>query len=598
MQEVFAWAEEMWLHHGLYSQAIRKAVRYFMTEIEIEGDELDANTREKYSAALSENYDILQTAAAIGDDYMAFGNSFTSHHVPFTRHLVCPKCGMSAPLKKMKDFIKYEKLEFKGRCPASKCGHVGRFHRKDIPKPEEGAKPNVIRWPPQYMELKQHPLSGNTYYSLDVLKYDVLREGVLTGDIMYIEETPWEILEAVEKNQKFEFDEDQIYHMAYPSISCCIPALKGWGIPPFMAEFETALLVHMLDKYTEAFLVDYLVPFRVLTPPPGRGDPEGDVMLQVNMGTFVGQVRRMIDKHRRNPAGWNFLPFPLQYQALGAEAKDLAPIEIQEHFEMRLLHSMGIPPEFYKGGTASGATRNNASPMLSFKMFEREWQFFANELNKWFTWLAGKHGEYMNWEKVTAKLVPVALFEDPEIRDIKLQLAASNEISRTTAYRPLGIDMKAERAKIIEEEDEFMQEQAKREKEIAKREGNSAVAQTPGPGQTILAKQEAAMAAQGGGGGMPMPGGAPVSPMAGGGGIDPAMLQQQPQSIEELVQQAEMLASQILTMDSMARKSTLNSIKKSNEVLHAQVTSILQSMEQQAGQQGVAMARQGQMPPQ
>ena len=47
MQEVFAWAEEMWLHHGLYSQAIRKAVRYFMTEIEIEGDELDANTREK-----------------------------------------------------------------------------------------------------------------------------------------------------------------------------------------------------------------------------------------------------------------------------------------------------------------------------------------------------------------------------------------------------------------------------------------------------------------------------------------------------------------------------------------------------------------------
>ena len=35
VEQSLAWAEELWLHHGLYSQSIRNAVRYFLTDIEV-----------------------------------------------------------------------------------------------------------------------------------------------------------------------------------------------------------------------------------------------------------------------------------------------------------------------------------------------------------------------------------------------------------------------------------------------------------------------------------------------------------------------------------------------------------------------------------
>jgi hypothetical protein len=594
MREVFAWSEELWMHHGLYAQAIQKAVRYFMTEIDISGDDIDYSTQIKYIDTLEENFDLVEEAASIGDDYMAYGNSFTSLFQPINRVLSCNSCGSHAPIGQMyKDSsITFSDKKFSGVCPF--CNKKqNEFTRNDSSKPSSESKTKIIRWPPQYMEIKQHPVSKRTQYLLDITEFEYLRDGVLQNDPLYMEETPWEMIVAIVDGEKFEFEEGAIYHMAHPATACCIPALRGWGLPPFMAEFETALLVTMLDKYTEAIITDYLVPFRVLTPPSGNGTIEGDPMLQVNMGDFTGKVRSMLERHRRNPTDWNFLPFPLEYQVLGGEATQLAPIELQEHYEERLLASMGIPLEFYKN-TSSGMSAN-AGPLLSLKMFERNWQYFINDLNKWLKWVINKQGELMKWEKVKAELVPLSLQEDPAIREIKLQLAAGQEISRATAYRPLGINLRQERKLLMAEEDEFAEEMEKRQKKQNDRMANAEALRQPGPGEQILnqqmmQQQQAGMMQGAPGGGAVVPGGAPPGTTPAGGGPMGA-------TVDDILMEADSIAQQLLTADHLTRRQQLNDIKSSNEVLYAQVKSRLDQLEQQAATQGKQLARSGQMPP-
>jgi hypothetical protein len=593
VREVFGWAEELWMHHGLYTEAIKRAVRYFMTEVQVEGSDLSAEDKSKYTEVLDDNFDLLHEAAIVGDDYMAFGNSFTSVYIPFTRNLVCGGCGFVGTLKFMSPYFKWEAGgTFKGTCPL--CQWSGTFTRHDTQAPPEESAPTVVRWPPQYMEIRHHPMSRKTEYSIDITQYDVLRDGVKRGDLVYLEDTPWEIIEAIMENKKFQFAEDEIYHMSYPAVSCCLPSLKGWGLPAFMSDFETALLVLMLDKYTEAIIVDYLVPFRVLSPPKGDGTVEGDPMLQLNMGGFSSHVNKLLQQHRRNPTGWNFLPVPLDYQVLGGEAQNLAPVELLEHYEMRLLHSMGIPAEFYKREVQ---TATNA--VIGFKMFEQTWEHFTNELNKWLTWVLKKQGELLSWEKAKARLIPVSLYDDPEIRQIKLELAAAGKVSDDTAMRGLGINAKEERKKVLEEQDEMEAEMQKRDEDMTKRQANKEVAYTPGPGEQILmAEEEAAMAqeqAAGGGGGMPPPaGGASMPPGGSGVGQFPGSAGA---TIDDMIGQAAEIAQQLFYADHATRRRELGAIKSQNEALYAQVKAQLATLEQQAKTQGGQMAREGQMPP-
>jgi hypothetical protein len=580
------------MHHGLYSSAIKKAVRYFMTDIEITGEDVDYKVRKKYLKTVNDNFKIMTELATLGDDYIAFGNSFTSVHIPFTRVLACPSCGARHPLDHMKPYVKWKEYGFHGKCPGQKdkkpCRFNGEFTVDDMRKPDADLKPVITRWPPQYMMINKHPISGRTKYSLDLPKYTDLLNGVKNGDMLYLEDTPWEIVQAIKNNQRFEFAEDQIYHMAYPYVSCCIPTLKGWGIPPFMSEFETVVLITMLDKYNEAIIVDYLVPFRVLSPPAAKGaGPDLDPMLQINAGTFMQNCQRMLAQHRRNPTGWNFLPFPVEYQVLGGEAKDLAPVELMEHFEMRLLHSIGIPQEFYN------SSLNSAGPIIGFRMFERFWQFFASEMDGWLTWVIQKQGELLTWEKVAARIIPVSIYEDPDTKAAKMELAAAGQISQTTAYRSLDIDREYEERRKLEEQQETEELLQEQQKDMETRGANAEAMRVPSPGEQELMAQEAEAQQGQAAAGQPAPpmgAGQPAGGLGGGVGTNA--------SIDDIMLQAEQIANQLLVMDPLTRRRQLGDLKNQNEALYAQVKSKLQQLESEAKTQGVQAARAGQMPPQ
>jgi hypothetical protein len=106
-----------------------------------------------------------------------------------------------------------------------------------------------------------------------------------------------------------------------------------------------------------------------------------------------------------------------------------------------------------------------------------------------------------------------------------------------------------------------------------------------------MAEEQAAMAQQGGAGGMPPMGGA--MPMPTGAPTDGASAS----SVEDLWMQAEQEAMNIVSLPPEQRRSALINLKKTNESLHALVSANIDKIENDAAMQGKAAMRAGQMAP-
>jgi hypothetical protein len=214
-------------------------------------------------------------------------------------------------------------------------------------------------------------------------------------------------------------------------------------------------------------------------------------------------------------------------------------------------------------------------------------------MDGWLTWVIQKQGEILTWEKVSARIIPVSIYEDPDTKAAKMELAAAGQISQTTAYRSLDIDRDYEERRKLEEQEETEELLADQQKDMETRGANAEAMRVPSPGEQELAAQEAeAQQAQGGAQMAPAPpmgAGQPAGGMNGGVGTSA--------SIDDIMLQAEQIANQLLTMDPLARKRQLGDLKNQDEALYAQVKAKLAELESNAKQQGVQAARAGQMPP-
>ena len=159
-----------------------------------------------------------------------------------------------------------------------------------------------------------------------------------------------------------------------------------------------------------------------------------------------------------------------------------------------------------------------------------------------------------------------------------------NMISMDTGLRALGIDYELEQTKMRDEQQRAEEIAMDDQEDAARVEEIQASMYSPVPGtQQLMAAQQAA--AGGGapaGGGMPPAGGAPTGPQPTQGG-----------GVNDLWDQAQQEAQRIIA--SPNRQSELINLSKTNPELHSFVKTIIEQMENQAGQQGKAMLRQGQM---
>ena len=570
LYDVLRWCEHVWLSNGTYRMASQRIVRYFLTKIEL--SDIGDDEKEKYEEFLEKQARLLDTLAYVGDDWLCYGNAFVSMRIPFRRHLRCPKCFQERTLKHIN--YKFENWNFIATC--GNCHYKGKFERVDRRSIEQD-KIKLIRWSPHEIRLLHHPVSHDTtYYWIPDANF---KSEIRKGNKFYIESTPWEIIEAIKQDQWFRFNPGIIYHMKEETLAGIRNA--GWGIPRLLANFKQAWYVQVLKRYNEAIGLDYIIPFRVITPAKGPGSGEADPLLHMNLGSFNAKVMGMIRRHRRDPAAWNALPFPVQYQALGGEGKDLAPTELIVAGTDELLNAMGFPAEMFKG-----SLQVNAAPM-ALRLFERTWTHYVSAQNGLIDWVFETITDLLSWEKAKGRLQPVTLAEDMERKQIQLQLASAQQISKQTAYAPFGIDWRSEVERQFDEEkyyqeksEEFQKAQAKSQEMTQTFEQAQQAAAQP-PGMMPPGMDPAAMAAGGGAppmGGAPMPGGMPggAPPGGGGAGTTPG----------DVMQQAEQIALQLLGTPYESRKSEMLKLKKSDEMLHAAVIQKMETIRNQAKQQG------------
>lgn len=513
-----------------------RVVKYFLTEVVVEGEE-DAE-REKYEDLFKKKLKVIDRLAEIGLNLQTYGNVFISLYLPFDRMLICPQCGVNYHCETLR--YEFKKGEF--ICQCGKCGYHGAFGHKDR-RSTDVERVRLILWNPKTMQLRVHPVSGRTEYYVEL--DGQFCEKIRSGNPFYLNDTPWSLIETALRpsDRLFRFNPGSLYHLRTASLAG-IP-IRGWGLPPLLPNFKLAYYIQLLRRYDEAITLDYVCPFRVLFP-QAPANSNQDAMTVMNMGVFAAHMKQMVENHRKQLTDVQIAPFAIGYQMLGGEAKSLSPKDsIAQAFD-ELFTALSYPADLYKG------TLTLQAAPVALRLFEKDWCHLVTGYNEILEWIRALVGRYFRWsDKIEVSLRPVTLADDLERKALLVQSAAGGDISKQTAYRPMGIDYMEEQKRLLNEQQEIQRLQQK-------------------------AQQEAA-----------------TQPMDGSGGENSAM--STGYSPTDIKSQGEEIAKQIISANPTERRKILVDILHSNPTLHAMVTQALDQMRNSAASQGRQMLAAGQL---
>ena len=590
------WCEYIFQGNGTYRMAMERIIAYFLTNIDVGSadprESLGDDEKEKWTNYLLNTLGVLGVIADADRDRLCYGNAFASMMVPFRRLMSCPQCGNAWPFDVFTDAKefnwRFENYEFVGTCPhcAVGRGYRGKFRVNDLPDSWE-KKLKVKLWSPHQIEIVNDLFSGDCDYVWRIPE-DYKRK-IRTGDPYTLERAPLPVIKAVQANCLYRFAPETIFHMKEPTLGGVIN--RGWGMPRTLTNFRDIWYVQVLRRYNEAIALDYVIPFRVITPMPRPSSSGGmtdgassDPLIGTDMGEFVPQVMQMIRRRRRNPAQWNALPFPVQYQALGGDAKMFCPSDMMNQGYDTLLNSSGTPSDLYKG-----TLQLQVAP-VALRLFEATFHHMVHGNNDFLRWMVTQSAQLLSWEIVNAKMMRVTHADDFQRQQAQLQLMMGQAISQTSGLKGIGMDWKDEQRMIAEESRYQAQLQAEVQEEME---------------QSSFGQQIAKGQAGGQGG---APGGAPPGGQAGGAppqGMGPGATAGQPgaagpvtgmtQSADtpilpnDLMDQAQSLASQLLALPESQKKSELLALKKKNETLWSVVRAKMDQMRQKAQTAGGAM---------
>jgi len=623
LQSAMRWCEYIMLANGVYRSAIDRVIAYFITEVEIDGTDRDG--KEKYLNFLDNTLGIHALLRQIALDYVTYGNFFASVVVPFRRNLACPDCGFEAPLRRIygneKFSYSWSGYDFNATCPF--CKYSGKWTHINRRSHEEDDLV-VKRWSPHEMELIWDPYTDTVGHIWRIPQH--YKTYINKGTLFHLERVPWEVVQAVKHGTHIEFNKDVIYHGKEDTLAGVLN--KGWGVSRVLTNFRQAWYVQVLHRYNEAIGLDYIIPFRVLTPEPRPGGAGGgehtDPLFTADLGGFTGQVNNMLRQRRRDPTSWFTLPFPLKYQALGGEASQLVPYELMNQGLDTLLSSVGIPVQFYKGDLTV-----QAAP-AALRLMESHWSHLTHILNNFLQWICNKISIALSWDEVTVRLARPSHADDLNRQLAVLQLMMGGQVSQTTGLRRgVGLLFEEEQKRMLEEQ-KFIAEESQKAQEELEAAGlgdqlaMDPMAAGPGGGPMGAAGGMGAMPGPGAGGQVPpvQPGamggaapmgGAPAAGMQPGMPMDPvqAVMAQLPMGNEagltpqDLDSIAQTVAQQIFGMAGGQRQSALRQLKQRNPTIHSLVKSLLEQLDGQAesrgrqlGQQEAQMAQQQSMAPQ
>lgn len=581
IQSAHRFCEAIWMGQGTYRQAMERVISYFITEIEFNDPEAGREEKEKFKEVLEDRVGIYNVLREVASDFQCYGNSFTTVLHPFTRYLMCrgkrndgSPCGLERPLRIIgvdpNFHFRWSDFKFCATCPG--CGYSGDWLKTDRKADAEGQL-KIKRWSPHEIDLRWDHITED----VDIIWRipEDYRQRVIRGELFTLERAPQEIIDAVRHSNNLCLNKDNVFHMKNTALAGI--RNRGWGLSQLLVNFRQAWYVQVLHRYNEAIALDYVIPFRLITPAPRSGGSmeSSDPLMSLNMGDFSSQVHGMLRQHRRDPASYHTLPFPVEYQALGGEASQMAPFELIKLGRDDLLNASGVPAELY-----SGTLSVQAMP-AALRLFESHWRPLVHNMNRFVDWLVTQLAAKFSWEPVTARMMRVTHADDLNRQVEKLQLMTGGMISRTSGFKAVGSDFKEETLLKLEDSQFEAEETQKMQERLENSGAQQQMGQQPPPG---------AAPPQGAAPGQPAPQGGAAPPQGAAGQfsaaqpIDPKV----PMSLEELSTKADQIAQQFMGMPEAQKDSELINLKKQNPNLHSLVKARMGEIKQRAETAGGA----------
>ena len=512
MKSALWWSEYIWTMMGTYRTAMERIANYFITEIEVGGDVGD-DERALYEEFLTDKLDVLNQCRLLAREGSCYGNGFFSLIVPFKRFLRSPFSGDEYALDAVYNnptfnFTFTSDCDFVATCPQTgKRGVwsvVDRAQRQEdhlIPK----------RWSPHEIEILSDEYTGQTAYLWRIP--ETYKRAVKKGNLFHLERASKQVLKAIKEDKLYRFHTESIFHWRDESLAGI--RSEGWGLPKSLVNYRQIWYVQLLRRYNEAIALDYVIPFRLITPEVRSGASSGsipttDPMAMFNAVDMRTQIHQMVARRRRDPAAWHTLGFPVTAQMLGGDASQLAPTDLIEHGYSTLLNECAVPVELYQG------TLTAQSAPMAARLFESNHRQMVSNLNRFLAHLVERIADLMSWQEVTCKMKPTTLADDIEAKTAALQLMMSQQLSQTSGLSAIGYDWKTEQKRIADEARQMQELQAAQAEQAEQAGVAMQVAKGINPATGAPASQGAAPA-----GGDPAAQGG--DPAAQGG--DPAMAQ-------------------------------------------------------------------------
>lgn len=528
--KTFEMCEQIYATNGVVKSATDRVAQYFITEIQVK-DEANKNA-EELKKLLRKNKSLYLQAAI---DSIVYGNSFVTVYLPFTRMLICPICKGSFNSRKV-DY-KFSNYKFMMTCP--RCGVTKEATVNDH-KEKNPELINFIRIDPGQIVINHDIFSGKSEYYWNIAQ-TAMRSIInsATTNKLTTSSMPLDIMKVIEKGRNFCFAPKKFHHFKNPSLA---GVSSQWGFPAYLPIMKLNFYNAVLRRANEAIAMDFIVPFRVLSP---RATPSTDPMAMISAEIFVAKMKDMVNRHKTDPADMQVMPYPVEYQAFGAEGKSLNVEPEIRNTSDEMLNALNYPAELYRNNL-----QYQAMPS-ALRVFENTWQYLVDGSNDLLQFTADHICGFQGWERMEVGFTQVKVADDMERKQIFMQLAAAQQISMMTALKPYDLDYAKERKNLAYQmkiDQEIQQEMAKEMKE------------------------EAAMAPPG---------------EAGSQMNHPA----------DIIGQANNLAQMLQSMPQEQRRIELRKIDNMNPVLHATVLKELEKLREafktQAGYQRMAQAGMG-----
>ena len=479
LRSIFDICQFLYIRTPEWANAGERTVSYFLTEVEFLGNKSgDKKEQDEVREYMRDQVMYWEHLQALGADWNCYGNAFSRIHFPFYRFLLVPTENGIAEISVdyFKD-AKYSYLDMKYEIDDPTRAHLSGKGRRKIKvefidrRSRDLNRIRLGRIDPRYVYIRHAERSMRSWI---IERFEPLfLASIKRGDLWQVNETPISILEAISKDSDFLYDDGEIFHLKKPTISGV--SNTGWGIPGVLSNFSNMHQLAVLKRVDEAVGLDYMLPFRIISPALGNMDLNSFANTG-SMGIWASMLKAMVANRRADPFTIHSSPFPIGFQEVGGEGKQLVPKDNIQWQTNTLLNSAGFPAELFT------STLSYQQVPSAMRLFESTWQFLANAFNRHLKWTVRSIRDFSSQEQMQVRIKKPTFIDDIEARNVYLQLAAGGEFPRARAFEPWGVTDPVQGAIDRAKEDAEIQKGVAKVQQDAAQELNGAMGSQSGGG--------------------------------------------------------------------------------------------------------------------